>query len=87
MCLAYIAKIRTILNVGIAKGHDAIVLSAFGCGFNQTPPQAVAAVIRDLITSEFAQTYKHITFAIVEDENCGKAHNLNGQSTFHHIVC
>lgn len=74
----YISKIRTILNAGIAKGHDAIVFTAFGCGYNATPPQAVAAVIRDLITKEFAQTYNHITFAIIDDENCGKAHNLNG---------
>lgn len=74
----YTAKFRTILNAGLAKGHDAIVFNAFGCGYNQAPPQAVAAIIRDLITTEFAQTYKHITFAILEDENCGKAWNLNG---------
>ncbi len=45
------AKFRTIFNVAIAKGHDAIVLTAFGCGYNGTPPQAVAAIVRDLITT------------------------------------
>jgi uncharacterized protein (TIGR02452 family) len=78
----YEHKIRTILNAGIAKGHDAIVFTAFGCGYNGTPPQCVADIIRDLITKEFGQTYKHITFAIIEDENSGKQHNLNGKELF-----
>ncbi len=52
------AKATAILNAGIEKGHDAIVLSAFGCGFNQAPPQAVAAVFRDLLTGKFSNTYK-----------------------------
>lgn len=72
------AKVSAILSAGIEKGHDAIVLSAFGCGFNQAPPQAVAAVFRDLLTGKFSNTYKHVTFAILEDENCMKAHNPNG---------
>jgi hypothetical protein len=52
------AKASAILSAGIEKGHDAIVLSAFGCGFNQAPPQAVAAVFRDLLTGKFSNTYK-----------------------------
>jgi hypothetical protein len=102
------AKASAILSAGIEKGHDAIVLSAFGCGFNQAPPQAVAAVFRDLLTGKFSNTYKvclsclfsetvffkkrenfpfclfsdrplqHVTFAIIEDENCMKSHNPNG---------
>jgi len=72
------AKLSAILSIGIEKGHDAIVVSAFGCGFNQAPPQAVAAVFRDLLTGKFSNTYKHVTFAIIEDENCMKAHNPKG---------
>merc|ERR1711916_217500 len=72
------AKATAILSAGIEKGHDAIVITAFGCGYNCTPPQAVAAVFRDLLTGKFSNTYKHVTFAIVEDENCMKTHNPNG---------
>lgn len=72
------AKVTAILSAGIEKGHDAIVFTAFGCGFNQASPQAVAAVFRDLLTGKFSNTYKHVTFAILEDENCMKAHNPNG---------
>lgn len=72
------AKVTAILSAGIEKGHDAIVFTAFGCGFNQAPPQAVAAVFRDLLTGKFSNTYKHVTFAILEDENCMKSHNPNG---------
>jgi len=71
-------KISTILSVGLSKGHDAIVVSAFGCGFNKTPPQCIAAIFRDLLTGKFSNTYKHVTFAILEDENCLKEHNLGG---------
>ena len=59
----------------VCQGHDAIVFTAFGCGYNQAPPQAVAAVFRDLLTCKFSNTYKHVTFAILEDEN---SHNPNG---------
>ena len=74
----YEQKAAAILLAGIEKGHDAIVITAFGCGYNQTPPQAVAAVFRDLLTGKFSNTYKHVTFAIIEDENCMKAHSPNG---------
>jgi len=75
------AKITTILSAGLAKGHDAIVITAFGSGFNKTPPQAVAAIFRDLLTTTFSNTYKHVTFAIIEDENCNKEHNPAGNLT------
>jgi hypothetical protein len=29
------AKVSAILSAGIEKGHDAIVISAFGCGYNK----------------------------------------------------
>ncbi|GET00036.1 TIGR02452 family protein [Rhizophagus clarus] len=35
-------KIRTILNIGLDNGHDAIVLSAFGCGAFANPPSTIA---------------------------------------------
>lgn len=73
-----VAKATTILSAGLAKGHDAIVITAFGCGFNGAPPQVVAAVFRDLLTGKFSNTYKHVTFAILEDENCNKDHNPAG---------
>jgi len=72
----YVATLRSVLNIGLAKGHDTIVFSAFGCKSNATPRQAVAAVILDVIGNEFASTYKYVTFVSLEDETC-EPRNLN----------
>ncbi|KAI9591191.1 hypothetical protein BDF19DRAFT_455932 [Syncephalis fuscata] len=46
-------KIRAILNIGLKHGHDAIVLSALGCGAYGNPPADVAAAFYDVITREY----------------------------------
>ncbi|CAG8451580.1 6652_t:CDS:2 [Acaulospora morrowiae] len=68
-------KIRAILNIGLDNGHDSIVLSAFGCGAFRNPPGAMAQLFHEIITNEYAgngeslpKTYKHIGFAIFDDE-------------------
>ena len=71
-------KLCTFFNIAFDKGHDAVVLTAFGCGFNRAPPECVAGIFRDLLTSTFTLCFKHTTFAILEDENCGKEWNPNG---------
>ncbi|RKP23637.1 hypothetical protein SYNPS1DRAFT_30607, partial [Syncephalis pseudoplumigaleata] len=46
-------KVRAILNIGLKHGHDAIVLSALGCGAYGNPPADVAAAFHDVITREY----------------------------------
>lgn len=71
-------KIETILSVGLQNGHDAIVLSAFGCGYNKNPPRHMAQLFREVITQNFAHCYRHVTFAIIDDENTRQDHNPEG---------
>ncbi|RKP10587.1 hypothetical protein THASP1DRAFT_27643 [Thamnocephalis sphaerospora] len=47
-------KVRAILNIGLAHGHDAIVLSALGCGAYGNPPDDVADAFYDVITQEYS---------------------------------
>ncbi|CAJ0755574.1 11607_t:CDS:2 [Entrophospora sp. SA101] len=56
--------------------HDSIVLSAFGCGAFSNPPSTIAKLFHEVITNEYfgngenlPQTYKHISFAIFDDDN------------------
>ncbi|RIA81599.1 hypothetical protein C1645_790068 [Glomus cerebriforme] len=67
-------KIRTMLNIGLDNGHDAIVLSAFGCGAFANPPSVIAQLFYEVISKEYfggkenlPKTYKHISFAIFDD--------------------
>jgi uncharacterized protein (TIGR02452 family) len=68
------------LNIGIVHGHDAIVLSAFGCGAYRAPPQLVAEAFREVIEEDLQlyRNYRKIVFAILDDHNTGKAHNPHG---------
>ncbi len=71
-------KIETILNIGLQNGHDAIVLSAFGCGYNKNPPHHIARLFREVITTQFPACFRHVTFAILDDENTRLEHNPEG---------
>ena len=72
-------KIRTILRIGLINGHDAIVLGAFGCGAFRNPPSHMAELFDEVINEpEFKNKYKKISFAILEDHNSRKEHNLEG---------
>ena len=72
-------KIRTIFRIGLKHGHDSLVLGALGCGAFCNPPRHIARLFHEvIIEKEFANKYKHIVFAILEDHNSHKAHNTEG---------
>lgn len=68
MCL----KAELILATALHFGHDAIVLSAFGCGAFRNPPQRVAEIFKHLLTSTFVNCFKIVVFAIFNDHNSRK---------------
>lgn len=68
-------KIRTILRIGLLHGHDAIILSAWGCGAFGNPPRHMAKLFHEVIDErEFANKYRRICFSIIENHN---SHNAN----------
>ncbi|KAL6076367.1 DUF2263 domain-containing protein [Balamuthia mandrillaris] len=72
-------KIETILSVGLEKGHNCVVLSAFGCGAFGCPPYQVAAMFKRALESErYRGCYKHVAFAIFNDHNANRMHNPEG---------
>ena len=69
-------KIRTIFRIGLIKGHDSLVLGAFGCGAFHTPPREMAQLFKEVMKEdEFKNRYRLITFAILSDHN-DKSGNL-----------
>ncbi|MBR4392025.1 MAG: TIGR02452 family protein [Bacteroidales bacterium] len=69
-------KIRAILRIGLIKGHDSLVLGAFGCGAFHNPPREMAGLFKEVMAEEeFADRYRLITFAILSDHN-DHSHNL-----------
>ena len=60
-------KIRTILRIGVLKGHDSLVLGALGCGAFCTPPSQMARLFHEVIDEqEFQGRFSKIVFAIID---------------------
>jgi hypothetical protein len=47
------ATIRSLFGAALQGGHDAIVITAFGCGFNRNSPALVAPIFHDILVSEY----------------------------------
>ena len=80
-------KIRTIYRIGLANGHDSLVLGAFGCGAFNLDPECVAFFFRQILTEdEFRNKYRLISFAILEGQ--GKGTGKNGKfAPFYRLFC
>lgn len=67
------SKIRTMLRIGLIHKHDAIVLGAWGCGAFRNPPDHMAEIFHAVIREEeFADKFRVIRFAVIEDHNSGR---------------
>ncbi len=56
-------KIKMIYQIGVIGKYDCLILGALGCGAFYNPPTAIAHIFCD-ITSEYAQRFKKIVFAV-----------------------
>lgn len=66
-------RIRAVLKAGIHSGKPNLVLGAFGCGMFGNPPDKVAKIFREQLSSaEFRGAFTNLIFAIIgPDENRG----------------
>ena len=63
-------KIRAQFRVAAAKGVDAIVLGAFGCGAFKGDPNIVAQIYKEVLNElEFIGIFELIIFAILDKES------------------
>ncbi len=59
-------RILKILSVAKAKGHDSLILGAWGCGAFGNDGHLVSDLFHRALTVEFAGAFKEVTFAIVD---------------------
>ena len=59
-------RIHKIVSVAKTKGHDSLILGAWGCGAFGNDGHLVAELFHRMLTVEFAGSFKEVTFAIVD---------------------
>lgn len=55
-------KIELVLQIANRRGHDSVVLGAFGCGAWRGPPQQIAELFRDAMR-EWRGAFRAVVFA------------------------
>ncbi len=71
-------KIDTIFQIGMSKGFDSLILTAFGCGIHGNPPYQIVEIFNRCI-QRWKNSFKVIVFAIPSYERMyGKNSNVNG---------
>eukprot|EP01115_Flamella_aegyptia_P000120 TRINITY_DN1011_c0_g2_i1.p1 TRINITY_DN1011_c0_g2~~TRINITY_DN1011_c0_g2_i1.p1 ORF type:complete len:87 (+),score=6.68 TRINITY_DN1011_c0_g2_i1:156-416(+) len=70
-------KMKYMFDVALKHGHDSLVLSAFGCGAFQNPPNHIARLFQEVI-QEYQGCFKMVSFAILDDHNANRSHNPDG---------
>ncbi|KAG0204958.1 hypothetical protein BGX28_003259 [Mortierella sp. GBA30] len=86
-------KIQNIFRIALDNGHDAIVLSAFGCGRLHNPPESTARIFKDVIRTNYmggikkGRTFGEIVFAITNykslDSDVDESYNYD---TFKRVI-
>ncbi len=73
-------KIDILLHCAVSKGHDAMVLSAWGSGVYSLPAKQMAELFKTAIEKKYKNYFKCIVFAILDDANAFQNPN-NPQGT------
>ena len=72
-------KVRTMFNLALMGGNDALVLGAFGCGAYHTPPEEIALVFKEILSEEgYKDSFKAVHFAILNSNANFQRHNPRG---------
>ena len=71
-------KVKTILKTAVMARCHVVVLGAFGCGSFGNPPEVVAELFRDALTSPDFAALSEVIFAIFDDHNTKAKHNPRG---------
>lgn len=63
-------KIRGVMRMAAEKGHDSIILGAYGCGAFGSDPKLVSQLFKEIfLEPEFKGQFREIAFAIINDKN------------------
>ena len=60
-------RIDSVLTVALEKGHDSLVLGAWGSGEMGNDPKQVAALWKEALVLRFRGCFKHVVFSFLRD--------------------
>ena len=60
------SRIHRILTLGLAHGHDAYVLGAWGCGAFGNDGDMIAGLFREALDGPFKGAFAEVTFAVTD---------------------
>jgi uncharacterized protein (TIGR02452 family) len=63
---AMLRRICKVLSVGIAHGHDGIVLGAWGCGAFGNDGDEIGGLFHAALSGKFKSAYRRVIFAVVD---------------------
>ncbi|MFO0890691.1 MAG: TIGR02452 family protein [Isosphaeraceae bacterium] len=59
-------RVARVLSIAAFKGHEAVVLGAWGCGVFGNDPREIAELFRDALSGPFRGAFARVSFAIIE---------------------
>jgi len=85
MAVKTMRKIALILEMALRHGHNAVVLSAFGCGAFGNPPRHIAALFWAVLynylhqpsSKPYVECFERVVFAIIDDSNARRRSSGN----------
>jgi hypothetical protein len=79
-------RVRRLLHVFKANGHDSLVLGAFGCGVFKNNPFDVAVIFRQHLQSNaYKNSFKRIVFAVLNANMCRVFEQVFAATDFNQI--
>lgn len=66
-------RIDSVFAIGLQKGHDVLVLGAWGCGEMGNNAAQVANLFKEAATTRFRGCFKHIVFSFLHDPESFRA--------------
>lgn len=63
---ALVRRAGYVLALAAEKGHENLLLGAWGCGVFQNPPQRVAQVFHDLLSTTFRGVFRQVVFGVYD---------------------
>jgi len=67
-----VLRIRKVLTLMAAHGHQHIILGAWGCGVFRNDPEQVAEIFASILHSTFQNVFELVVFAILDRSRTGR---------------
>jgi uncharacterized protein (TIGR02452 family) len=64
-------RVRKVLAIAAANGHDALVLGAWGCGVFKNDPEMIADLFGEALVTRYMGVFARVNFAVLDSSDRG----------------